>query len=197
VIFDYPIVQEHRRHGPEGYATYESYRSWLRDEFDFRCVYCLNRETWGRFESEFELDHFEPQALKPQSTLDYLNLVYACRRCNAAKGDRTVSDPMRKLRAPLVAALPDGTLTWSDRETQRLILQLDLNSPTLKAWRVMWLRVVALAEVHDRDLYFQLVGFPKELPDLTKLRPPRNTRKEGLADCWFARRQRGLLPASY
>ena len=42
LIFDYPAPQEKRRHGPSGYRNYESYRPWLRDEFDFRCVYCLS-----------------------------------------------------------------------------------------------------------------------------------------------------------
>ena len=58
MIFDYPEPREARRHLPANYAAYESYRPWLRDEFDFRCVYCLKRETWGQVTSEFELDHF-------------------------------------------------------------------------------------------------------------------------------------------
>jgi hypothetical protein len=197
MIFDYPEPQGQRRHGPANYAAYESYRPWLRDEFDFRCVYCLKRETWGQVTFEFELDHFEPQALNPQLRLDYLNLVYSCRRCNAVKRDQTVADPFRLLRATLVTTLPDGSLRPHDRDTQRLIRQLDLNSPRLKSWRVMWMRIVALAKDRDTGLYFQLVGFPDDLPKLSKLRPPQNTRKEGLEHCGFARRQRGTLPAEY
>ena len=197
MIFDYPQPQEQRCHEPRGYAGYESYRPWLRDEFAFRCVYCLKRETWGQVTSEFELDHFEPQALNPELRLDYLNLVYACRRCNAVKRDQTVADPFRVLRSQHVTTHPDGSLRPHDRETERLIRQLDLNSPRLLSWRVMWMRIVALAKLRDTGLYLQLVGFPEDLPNLSKLRPPRNARKEGLADCWFARRQRGLLPAAY
>ena len=85
LIFDYPEPQERGSHGPAEYSAYESYRPWLRDEFDFRCAYCLKRETWGQVTSEFELDHFEPQSLESPLRLDYLNLVYACRRCNAVK----------------------------------------------------------------------------------------------------------------
>ncbi|MCI0457234.1 MAG: HNH endonuclease [Gemmataceae bacterium] len=197
MIFDYPQPQEERRHGPANYATSESYRPWLRDEFAFRCVYCLKRETWGQITSEFDLDHFEPQSLNRQLRLDYLNLVYACRRCNAVKRDQTVADPFRLLRATRVTTLPDGSLRPQDRDGQRLILQLDLNSPRLKSWRVMWMRIVDLAKDYDRELYFRLVGFPEDLPNLSKLRPPQNTRKEGLEHCWFARRQRGILPAEY
>jgi hypothetical protein len=197
MIFDYPEPQGQRRHGPANYAAYESYRPWLRDEFDFRCVYCLKRETWGQVTSEFELDHFVPQSLNPQLRLDYRNLVYACRRCNAVKGDQTVADPFRLLRAPLVTTLPDGSLRAHDRDTQRLIRQLDLNPPRLRSWRVMWMRIVALAKDRDRGLYFRLVGFPEDHPNLRKLKPPLNTRKEGLKDSWFDRRQRGDLPEDY
>ena len=197
MIFDYPQPQEKRRHGPAGYSAYESFRPWLRDEFDFRCVYCLKRETWGQVTFDFELDHFEPQSLNPQLRLDYLNLVYACRHCNAVKRDQTVADPFVFLRATHVTTLADGSLQPNDIETQRLIRQLDLNSPRLKAWRVMWLRIVALAKVHDPGLYFQLVGFPDDLPNLSKRKPPQNLRTEGLEQCWFARRQRGDLPAEY
>src|SRR5439155_15211214 len=155
--------QEGRRHGPANYAAYQYYRPWLRDEFAFRCVYCLKRETWGQATFEFELDHFKPQSLDPQLKLDYLNLVYACRRCNAVKRDQTVADPFRLLRAPLVTTLPDGSLQPHDQDAQRLIRQLDLNSPRLRSWRVMWMRIVALAKERDTDLYFQLVGFPNDL----------------------------------
>jgi hypothetical protein len=197
MIFDYPQPGEVRRHGPANYATYESYRPWLRDEFAFRCVYCLKRETWGQMTSEFELDHFEPQSLNPQLRLNYLNLVYAWRRCNAVKRDQTVADPFRLLRATLVTTFPDGSLRARDRDTERLVRQLDLNSPRLKSWRVMWVRIVALAKDRDPSLYFRLVAFPEELPDLSRLRPQLNTRKEGVDDCWFARRQRGDLPDEY
>jgi hypothetical protein len=134
------------------------------DEFDFRCVYCLNREMWGQVTGEFELDRFEPQSLNPKLRMDHLNLVYASRRCNAVKRDQTVADPFGLLRATLVAARPDGSLHPHDRDTQRLIRQLELNSPKLKSWRVMWMRIVSLAEKHDTGLYFRLVGFPAVEP---------------------------------
>jgi len=197
LIFDYPEPQEPRRHWPAGYSAYESYRPWLRDEFDFRCVYCLQRETSGRTTGEFELDHFEPQSLNPQLRSGYLNLVYACRRCNLAKGNQTVGDPLRLLRATHVTTLPDGSLRPHDHDTERLILQLDLNSPKLKEWRVTMMDNVDLAQKRRKRLYFKLVGFPNDLPDLSRLRPPLNARKEGLKHCWFARRQRGDLPAEY
>jgi len=197
MIFDYPDARHARRHGPAGYASYEGYRGWLRDEFDFRCVYCLKRETWGQVTGEFELDHFEPQSVNPQRRLDYLNLVYACRRCNSVKLDQAVDDPLALLHSASVAVQPDGSLHTRDRAARRLIRQLDLNSPRLTSWRLMWMRIAALAEERDADLHQQLVGFPRDLPDLSRLRPPENHRPEGVEQCWFARRRRGEVPSAY
>ncbi len=59
------------------------------------------------------------------------------------------------------------------------------------------MRIVTLAEERDADLFRQLVGFPNDLPDLRKLKPPHNHRKEGLGECWFARYRRGELPSVY
>lgn len=197
MIFDYPIQRRERLHAPAGYKIYESYRPWLRDEFNFRCAYCLKRETWGQVTGEYELDHFEPQSSTPHRRLDYLNLVYSCRRCNSVKLDQVVNDPFQLLYLENVVTLSDGSLRTQDSETEQLILQLDLNSPRLKSWRIMWLRIVALAEGHNKDLYYQLVGFPENLPDLNKLKPPTNHRKEGIEQSWFARRERDDLPDSY
>ena len=197
MIFDYPDARSGRIHGPAGYTSYESFRHWLRDEFTFRCAYCLKRETWGQVTGEFELDHFQPQSMVPDRKLDYFNLVYACRRCNAVKRDQAVADPLAVLSWDAVAVGVDGVLRSEEPETSRLIRQLDLNSPRLVKWRVMWIRIVELARERDTDLYRQLTSFPDELPNLASLRPPRNLQSEGIELSWFAKRERGQLPQSY
>jgi hypothetical protein len=45
--FAYADAPHVRKHGPSGYVRYQSYKDWLRDEFAFRCVYCLERESGG------------------------------------------------------------------------------------------------------------------------------------------------------
>ncbi|QDV67405.1 hypothetical protein Poly24_11000 [Rosistilla carotiformis] len=197
MIFEYPEPRAVRTHGPAQYASYESFRPWLRDEFTFRCVYCLKRETWGQVTSEFELDHFHPQVLSPDRKLDYFNLVYSCRRCNAVKLDQVIDDPLTLLSSTVVTALPDGHLISRVPEVKRIIQQIDLNSPKLLRWRVMWMRIVELASEHEPSLARQLMGFPDDLPDLAKLRPPSNSRPEGVGISWHAKREKGQLPASY
>jgi 5-methylcytosine-specific restriction endonuclease McrA len=95
--FRYPDTPHVRRHGPQGYAAAESFRPWLRDEFAFRCVYCLQREVWGTVRAVYALDHFHPVAKHPDAELDYDNLLYACAGCNAAKRDRVIPDPLLSL----------------------------------------------------------------------------------------------------
>ncbi|MCA9078519.1 MAG: HNH endonuclease [Planctomycetaceae bacterium] len=197
MIFDYPVLRIGRTHGPTGYSSYESFRPWLRDEFTFRCVYCLKRETWGQVTGEFELDHFEPQSLIPERTLDYFNLIYACRRCNSVKLDQPIDDPLKFLASDVVVVLPDGVLSSDSLDAKRLIGQIDLNSPALQRWRVMWMRIVDLAKERDSALHQQLTGFPEDLPDLGRLRPPSNSRPEGIEISWHAKQQRGQLPESY
>jgi hypothetical protein len=79
--FRYPDTPHGRKHGPTGYDTYKTYKEWLRDEFAFRCVYCLERERWYPSGSAaFAVDHVRPKGLPEYAHLvcDYENLVYAC-----------------------------------------------------------------------------------------------------------------------
>lgn len=197
MIFDYPESKSERIHGPSGYSSYESFRPWLRDEFTFRCVYCLKRENWGQITGEFELDHFQPQSVAPDRTFDYFNLVYACRRCNSVKLDRLIDDPLATLSSESVVVFPDGVVSSDQHHAELLIRQLDLNSPKLRQWRVMWMRIVDLARERDHSLYRQLAGFPDGLPNLGRLRPPDNSRPEGIEVSWYSKRQRGQLPETY
>ena len=187
MIFEYPLLRTERRHGPDGYQQYESYRPWLRDEFKFQCVYCLKRETWGQVTGEFELDHFEPQSINPSKKLDYLNLVYACRRCNSVKSDRVIADPFVALNNGTIELLEDGSIDASSFDSRRIIRVLDLNSPRMIQWRNMWSRIVELADQNDESLHQMLVGLPTDLPNLRRLRPKENTKPKGISESWYAR----------
>ena len=119
--FVYPATPHDRRHGPAGYADYESYRPWLRDEFAFRCVFCLTRETWGPFHAQFAIDHFIPtKALAAQPVL-YENLLYSCVTCNSIKGFRAIPDPLVTLLNSCVRVASDGMMAASTAEARRLI----------------------------------------------------------------------------
>jgi hypothetical protein len=197
VPFDYPPAPLQRRHGPQGYAEYSSYRPWLRDEFCFRCVYCLLRERWGR-SGAIGIDHFLAVAHHPDQIHDYDNLLYACTTCNFAKGDRLLPDPTQVLTSAAVQVAEDGTIHTDNPEAAHLIELLGLDSEPTTEFRMLWIGIVALAARHDPDLYRKLMGFPDDLPNLGRLRPPGgNTRPEGVLTSYFARRQSGTCPETY
>jgi hypothetical protein len=65
--FVYPAAPHIRKHAPAGYKNYQDYKPWLRDEFEFRCVYCLHREMWSRDRhAVFSVDHVIPLAEDPR-----------------------------------------------------------------------------------------------------------------------------------
>jgi hypothetical protein len=80
------------------------------------------------------------------------------------------------------------------------ILGLDLERA--HGVRVKYLRLLALQRKYPNEpevqaLCQQEFGFPDDLPDLIKLRPPGNTRPEGMENCYHSQREAGKLPQTY
>jgi hypothetical protein len=196
--FNYPAAPHVRRHGPRGYADYESFRPWLRDEFAFRCVYCLSREAWGPLKGSYALDHFLPMATRPDLALEYDNLLYGCVSCNLSKGNLETPHPLSSLLATTVKITKNGEILGTTPPARELIDLLGLNRPRWCEFRALWIGIVRLAEHHEPALSRQLLGYPTNLPDLSSLRPPEgNNRPDGIAQSHFARRERGELPETY
>jgi hypothetical protein len=143
----------------------------------------------------FDIDHFLPITLHPEQERKYDNLLYACTTCNAVKGKHETPDATAVLLSPDVRVTEDGAIHADGREAARLIELLGLNSPQSTEFRLLWIGIVALAERYDPSLYRRLMGFPEDLPDLSRLRPPGgNSKAEGVK---LARRRDGALPATY
>jgi|ERR1043165_7158781 hypothetical protein len=196
--FTYPTQPHARRHCPQGYATLSSFRPWLRDEFSFRCVYCLLREQWALLPGMFDIDHFQPVVHRADLALDYDNLLYCCASCNSAKGARKLPNPEQVLLADGVEMHDDGRIEGKTRAARQLIRVLGLDDPVYNEFRVQWRRMIGLAKEHDPELYRKLMGYPDDLPDLTTLRPPSgNVRPEGVTASFHALRDRGELPDIY
>ena len=55
-----------------------------------------------------------------------------------------------------------------------------------------------MASRFNPDLYRELMGYPDDLPNLGRLRPPQgNVRPDGIANSCHERRKRGELPETY
>jgi hypothetical protein len=187
--FAYPPGVHVRRHGPAGWADYSRYRPWLRDEFCFRCVYCLNRERWIDTRRGYQIDHFVPQKLRPDLRADYDNLLYLCAACNNLKGATLLPDPCATALADCLRFHDNGCvepLAANSDVGERLIEVLELDQPELIEYRRSKIGAVRSHAIHDRQLYLHEMGFPSNLPDLSKDPPPRNTRPGGVSQSWFA-----------
>lgn len=196
--FEYPLVPHVRRHGPAGYDNYASYRDWLRDEFTFRCVFCLHREQWYGRSGTFDIEHFVPASVDPSGRCEYSNLLYACRTCNAAKTDVLgVPNPCEVAFGDCLRINMNGRIDALNADGKRLSAVLRLNSASNIEHRSRWIRMLQTLQHANTNLYNEYMAFPADLPDLRRKRAPSNSKPDGAAICYFALRERGALPAIY
>jgi len=203
--FQYPVIPHVRKHGPYGYNSYKTYKSWLRDEFTFRCVYCFERERWyPNGQAAFAVDHIKPKRKPEYASLVciYENLAYACNRCNSAKSDQLILDPCSAAFAQHLAVGEDGTIWGLTTEGSELIDILGLNLEEPTRVRSYYLRLTALYRRHPDDpdvraLYFFSFGFPDQLPELADLRPGGNTKPDGVKHAYRRQWDEGRLPPTY
>ena len=203
MIFEYPQRSHKRRHGPTGYKVYHPYKDWLRDEFIFRCVYCLSREQWyPSGDAAFSVDHFIPQS-SARRVLDYDNLLYACLRCNSLKRDLPgVLNPCVHPYGSHVRVNDDGTVTALTVRGKILIDTFRLDRQGSEQLRremlqyFVWLQS-DLRNAEIAPLVKRKFSFPDDLPDLRKKRPPKNSRRKGVNRCYYVLRERGKLPDMY
>ena len=202
--FSYPAAAHSRRHGPRGYADYKHYKPWLRDEFTFRCVYCLCREAWlPDGQAHFSVDHASPRGANPGQGDEYDRLVYACSVCNACKGDfpDLAGIDGVALSEHLVVS-PAGVVDALSPFGETLVDVCALNRRELVAFRrdlLALLGVLERSRAQEADrLRKRYLGYPDDLPDLGALRPPEgNARPVGVASSAFELRRRGELPNEY
>lgn len=194
--FVYPQQQHARRHGP-CYANYEQCRDWLRDEFSFRCVYCLQRERWHVLCASFHIDHFIPQKLSAGGGNAYDNLLYLCASCNINKAGKASIDPCVVALGNCVQVERDGTISPLSDDGAFLIKSLRLDHVQYTEYRKLIISAVDHFKETSPALFFEWMRYPTELPDLARLAPPHNTRPQGVHESCFARKQRGALPDVY
>jgi hypothetical protein len=198
LAFAYPNGPHIRKHGPRGYGKYQKYRPWLRDEFTFRCVYCLARERWAGRHSQFVIDHVDPQSKNRDTAREYDNLVYCCSTCNQFKRNARVADPCKVAFAECVRVNRDGRIEALNEDGRRLIAVLRLDNKENTRFRHDWLDFIEEFQRTRPDLYLRVMGFPQDLPNLARLRPPGgNTRPDGIKESYFAKWQRRELPEVY
>jgi hypothetical protein len=204
MVFAYPDQPCERRHGPCGYQKLEGYKPWLRDEFCFRCFYCLCRERWlPDGAGSFSIDHLMPLSQAPELRTEYDNLIYACVMCNSLKqAEEWPTDPLADPAGKHLQVREDGVVECLTRIGYDMIRICRLNRPALVRYRRTLMKVLAFLHHNTAPeaavLLRQYLGFPDDLPRLRNLRPPDgNRRPEGINQSWYERQRRGELPETY
>lgn len=203
-IFDYTSDISERRHDPKGYASYKRFKPWLRDEFCFKCIYCQSREQWYPNGSwNFGIDHIKAKSVHLSISSEYTNLVYSCNHCNALKGAKPLIDPVTdSLSQHIKYDKITGKIKHLTQEGQKIIKILCLNSDErIEYRRKLNMILDDLEKIDKADAESDLInwlGFPADLPDLAKLRPPLgNGKPKGINESWFVQRIEGRLPKTY
>lgn len=195
--YAYPSGPHIRRHGPSGWSDYQQYRPWLRDEFTFHCVYCLQREQWADMRRGFQIDHFIPQKIRPDLKADYNNLIYLCPACNSLKSSKSLPDPCKINLKSCLKFQKNGVVKPLNKDGERIRLVLNLNSPSLIDYRRSLIGILATLYAHNPIEFAEKMRFPKDLPDLKQKRPKKNSKPKGVDSSWFAKREKGKLPEVY
>lgn len=78
-------------HG-ERFHTNRTNKKHLAEDFEHRCAYCDDPDTYGGGYRAYHVEHFAPKEQFPELRFDYDNLLYSCPWCNRAKWDTWPSD---------------------------------------------------------------------------------------------------------
>lgn len=200
-VFSYPNQVLSRKHAPSGYDSYESYRDWLRDDFGYRCVFSLVRETWPQ--TRFHIDHFISQQERPDLICNYDNLILLEGRLNLVKGKRRVPDPCKVVLGKCLFVHTNGERTGQieardgDKVGEQIIRVLRLDSDDATRVRRQLIGILRSLARTDESLFRELIGYPTNLPDLAKTKAPANAKLAGIGESAFHLRSHGKLPEWY
>jgi len=81
-----------RRHSVPHFNAYQKYKPYLREDFQYRCVYCSIHENEYSGPRGFTVEHFRPKSKFAHLINEYENLLYGCEVCNPFKGSDWPSD---------------------------------------------------------------------------------------------------------
>ncbi len=204
-LFAMPRERHVRRHGPH-YADYTLCKPWLRDEFQFRCVYCMFRERWERGGwRRFHIDHLVPQSVDPSRINDYENLVYSCDICNQYKSDNTMPSPCDVAYGLHYEFNDKGEPVSLSDEGKELIEIIGLADPDAVSHRRRWIKLMQefielkeeLGEPIRTEELRRWFGYPDDMPELRRYKPISNSREDGKQQSYFLRLNRGEIEPLY
>jgi hypothetical protein len=151
----------------------------------------------------FGVDHILAKSTPAHAHLEceYSNLLYSCNRCNSLKSDHVVVDPCAEAFGRHLRIDSGGEIIGLTDLGKKIVKKLRLDSAKatgFRRWMLEFQRAIsANPDGETARLFRQMMSYPDELPDLAKLRPPHNSKPDGIARSHFARRRRKELPEIY
>lgn len=99
--FIYPQMIHRRTQTPPKFKRYQSYKKYLKVEFENKCIYCRMPDGL-KGEASFGVEHYKPSSKFKDLECTYSNLYYCCNTCNSNKGNfwPSVHDLIKKLFVP-------------------------------------------------------------------------------------------------
>ena len=186
-------------------VNYRKYKPWLRDEYEFRCVFCKAREKWSsEGAASFHADHLTPKSVDPERASDYSNLVYCCPRCNQVKSTKTLPGPCEEAYGLHYKLGDDGRAIALTRLGTSIIHTTGMNRARAVEYRKRMLdtavhlsKQAARPDPEAAGLLRRWFGYPDDLDDLRELKVDDNLRPEGAATCFHVKKLAGELPDTY
>jgi hypothetical protein len=204
MVFTYPSTFT-AKYSPWGYTRYASYKDWLREEFSFRCVYCLTREKWcPSGHRDFAVEHIVPKVSNKRLQTVYENLAYSCHLCNSRKGTQLTLNPRTNPFGTHLFVMPDGTITGLTPDGSKMILQMGLDEDELNETRKHYIEIYdAFQDPANRghefveSQYEWAFSYPNSVPDLKAKNPPGIKNNRSVNRCCYQRLRGKTKPTVY
>jgi hypothetical protein len=141
-----------RRPNPPTRRNYQAYKPFLREDFEYRCVYCDVHENELGGPRIYTVEHFKPKSIFTELETTYTNLLYGCAICNTYKGNDWPSndpladgkgyiDPCDHDYADHIALSPESKFEGQTDVGRYMIKRMHLNRPqliTVRKDRLKW-----------------------------------------------------------
>lgn len=197
----FPLLSRRKSYNVQ--TNYNGYRQEIREDCQYRCVYCDGHEIEIGGERIMTLDHFRPKRCYPQLENDPNNLLLSCRTCNELKGhdwpaygkkgtidgEAGYIDPFELDRNDYFYVEVDGNLSPKKHPATYIIYTLDLNRRFLRRIRVLRATLSKSLPKFDEQLTSEIsiidkLLSKKEITDLEKtiLLEEKIKKKELLLD---------------
>jgi len=150
-LSNFPVLKRRKSYTKK--SRYNQYRKEIREDCQYRCVYCDVHEDEIGGEVVMTLDHFRPKNYPQFKNLENnpLNLLWSCGTCNHHKdndwpaygsnstfvGEKGYIDPFQVDRSEYFGINNDGNLLPLKHPAKYMIDTLDLNREFLRKVRFL------------------------------------------------------------